>query len=133
MFEKMLDLDGRVVGDERKLAMQFLNDAHRVGGSIEEIGIAEGDVLRAGGDLLANIVQHYVALDDAEVALINRHNRAVAAQMFAAAAGLGVGDLTRSFTGCAARNAEAGLRALPNRSIGRDEFEAFERNFGSRF
>ena len=92
MFQQMLDFYGRVVGDLRKFGVQRFDDAHGVRGAVEEIGIAEGDVARAVRDLLADIVENDVALHDAELALIDGHDRTVAAQMFAAAAGFGVGD-----------------------------------------
>ena len=62
----------------------------RVRRAVEEIGIAEGDVLRAGRHLPANIFQHHVARHHAKNSVVHRHDRAVPAQMLAAAAGFGV-------------------------------------------
>ena len=47
---------------------------------------AEGDVFGPRFDLKADVFEHHVPLDDTEQATINRHNRAMAAEMLAAAA-----------------------------------------------
>ena len=70
--------------------MKRFDNASGVGDAIEEIGIAEGDVLRACCDLLTNVGENYVERDYAELALINGHDGAMAAEMFAAAGGFGV-------------------------------------------
>ena len=94
-------------------------------GAVEKIGIAESHVRRARGDLLANIVEHDVALHHAKLALINRHDRTMAAQMFAAAAGFGVSDgladAAVSEMGITHGFGQAG-------AIGQTEGEAIERN-----
>jgi len=69
-----------------------LQHAQRVGGAVEKIRVAEGDVLRACHHLLFDVGQHYVHLDRAELALIHRHHRAMPAQVLAAARGLGKAD-----------------------------------------
>ena len=51
--------------------------------AVEEIGIAEGDVLRTGRDLAADIFQHHLTLDDAKPAVVYRHDGAVTAQVLA--------------------------------------------------
>src|SRR5215211_8916689 len=79
--------------------MQLLDDAHGVGGAIEEIGVAEGDVLGSGRHLICDVLQHDVRLHDEEPAAVDRDNWAVAAEMLAAAAGLGVPGDTRAVTG----------------------------------
>jgi hypothetical protein len=66
--------------------MKRLDEFHGVTDAVEEIRIAEGDVLRAGGHLAANVFEHHLAADDSKHALVNRHDRAVAAKMLAAAA-----------------------------------------------
>ena len=90
LLQQVLDLDGGVVGERRKFLVQRFDDAHGVRGAVEEIGIAEGDVLGAGCDLLANVLQHNFRLHHAKIALIHRHHRAMPAQVLAAAAGFGV-------------------------------------------
>ncbi len=69
--------------------MHRLHNRKRMRRTVEKIGIAERDVLRARGDLLADVFQHDVAFDHAKRAVVNRHNRAMAAQMLAAARGFG--------------------------------------------
>ena len=58
--------------------------------TIEEVRIAKGDVLSAGGNLLADIREHDFAIDDAKDAVVYRNDRAMAAKMLAAAARFGV-------------------------------------------
>src|SRR5215831_18667381 len=93
----MLDLDGDVVGDGREFAMEGVDEVEGVLDAVEKIGIADGDVLRARGDLLADISEDDATVDDAEDALVDRNDGAVAAQMLAAATGFGVaGDAVSS-------------------------------------
>ena len=73
--------------------------------AIEEIGIAEGNVLRASGDLLANVLHDDVAADDAKNAFVNGDDGAMAAEMLAAAAGFGGTDEAR----CGAGDVEMGV------------------------
>ena len=68
--------------------MKCIDDLESVLDSVEEIRIAEGDVLRAGGHLAADVFHDDVAAHDAENAFVDGHDRAVAAEMFATAAGL---------------------------------------------
>src|SRR5213080_5448095 len=72
------------------LAVERFHDLHRVTDPVEEVGIAEGDVLRASRDLAADIFPHHLALDDAKRAVVYRHDGTVTAQVLAAPAGLGV-------------------------------------------
>src|SRR2546429_6511124 len=58
--------------------------------AIEKIRIAEGNVLRAGHHLLANVREHNFTIHYPEHSLVNRHNRAMAAQMLASAARFGI-------------------------------------------
>jgi hypothetical protein len=78
--------------------VQLLDDAHGVGGTIEEIGVAEGNVLCPGRHLTRDVLQYDVWLHDEEPATVDRDNRAVAAEMLAAAAGLGVAGNARATT-----------------------------------
>ena len=66
--------------------------------AIEEIGVTEGDVLCSGRDLTRDVLQHDVRLHDEEPTAVDRDDRAVAAEMLAAAAGLGVAGDTRAAT-----------------------------------
>jgi hypothetical protein len=70
--------------------MQRFYQWNRVAHTIKEIRVAERDVLRTGGDLLANIREHNFAINDAKDAFVHRHNGAMAAKMLATAAGFGV-------------------------------------------
>ncbi len=54
--------------------------------AVEEVGIAEGDVPRAGRHLGADVAEHDVNRDDPEAAVVDRHDRTVPAAVLAAAA-----------------------------------------------
>src|SRR5260221_3701923 len=86
----MFDFDGGIVGEPRILGVKSFNDARGVGDAVKKIGIAEGDVFGAGLHLLANIGKDDFMPDDAELAVVNRDDGAMAAKMFAAARGFGV-------------------------------------------
>ena len=60
--------------------------------AVEEIGIAKRDVLGARGHVRANVLHHDVDRHRLEAALIDRHDRAVPAQMLAAARRVGAAD-----------------------------------------
>ena len=92
MFEQVLDLDGDIVGQSREFAVECADDVEGVARTVEEIRVAEGDVLRAGGDLTANVLEHDLGLDNSELAVIDGDEGAVAAHMLAAAAGFRVSD-----------------------------------------
>ena len=53
---------------------------------------AERDVLGAGRDLRVDVGEHHLRLHDAELSVVDRHDRTMAAQVPAAAAGFGVAD-----------------------------------------
>ncbi len=83
--EKVFDFDGDVVGEMRMLCVEHFDNSRGVSNAIEKIGIAECDVLGAGLDLLANVGEDYFVRDDTKLPGVNRNDRAVAAEMFAAA------------------------------------------------
>ena len=56
--------------------------------TVEEIRVAEADVLRAGGDLLPDVVEHPVNGDCMKTSVVDRDDRAVPTQVLAAARGL---------------------------------------------
>ena len=60
--------------------------------TVEEIGIAKRDVLRARLDLRRDISQHDLRLDDAELSFVDRHDGTMPAEMAAPSARLGVAD-----------------------------------------
>src|SRR6516162_1760880 len=86
----MLDLDGHVVCELRKFTVQRVNERNGVADAIEEVGIAERDVLRASGNLLANVRKDDVAVDNAKNTFVDGNDWAVAAEMLATAARFGV-------------------------------------------
>src|SRR5258708_39707431 len=63
-----------------------------MGDAIEQIGIAEGDVLCSGSDLLANVGENILERDNAKLASVNRDDGTMSAEMFAAARCLSVAD-----------------------------------------
>ena len=86
----VLDLRREAEGDVRVLRVQRPRDAQRVRRPVEEIGIAEVDVARAGGDLRARILQHHLRRHGEEPPAVDGRNRTVPAQVLAAARRLDV-------------------------------------------
>src|SRR6185312_6894135 len=84
-LQDVLDLDRRIEGDGRELGAQRPHNRQRMPRSVQEIGIAEGDVARARRYLRANILQHNRAWHDEETPAIDRRDGAVQAGMQAAA------------------------------------------------
>ena len=54
VLQQVLDLDRGVEGQRRELGVQRLDQAQRVAQAIEEVGVAEGDVLGSGSYLPAS-------------------------------------------------------------------------------
>src|SRR5918997_4298595 len=93
--QQMLNLDGGIEGRLRKLRVQLAREAQCVRRPVHEVRIAKRNVARALRDLLANVLQHHFPRYRAEMALKDRHHRAMAAQMLTAARGFGEAyDLT---------------------------------------
>src|SRR5687767_6029836 len=90
MLEQMLDLDRGVVAQAGKLGVERLDDPQRVLDAVEEVWVAEGDVLGAQHDELADVFEDDVLGVDSEAAAIDRGEWAVEAAVGAAAAGLDV-------------------------------------------
>ena len=88
--KQVLDLDGDVIAEQRKFAVQRFDDRKRMRRPIEEIRIAKGNVLGAGVDLPANIFEHDFLRHYAEDSVVDGNDGAVPAEMFASPAGLGV-------------------------------------------
>ena len=84
MAKKMFDFYGGVVGKLREFRVKQFNNPRGVGDAIKEIGIAKGDVPGAGLDLLADIRENIFERDDAKLSGVDRNDRAMAAEMFAA-------------------------------------------------
>ena len=96
MLQDVLDLDGDVEGHARVRGVDRARHRQRVLGAVEEVGIAERDVARAGRHLRADVGDDDVDGHDEEAAAVDRRDRAVAAVVQAAAAGLDVaGDARR--------------------------------------
>ena len=89
VLDEVLDFDDGVVGEAGKFAMQRCDEGKGVADAVEKIGIAERDVLRASGNLLADVREDDFAIHDTKHAVVNGDNGTVAAEMFAAAAGFG--------------------------------------------
>ena len=94
MLQQVLDLDRHVVGEPRELAREHASDDPTgVRRSVEEIGIAKRDVLRAACDLRAHVGCSTTSTRNrAEPALVHRDDRTVPAQMLAAPGRLGAAD-----------------------------------------
>ena len=125
MAQEMLDLDRHVVGDIGMRRMERLDHAHRMCRTIEEIGIAERDVLGASPDLRVDVGEDDVSRHDAKLAAVDRHDGAVPAQVLAAPACFGGAD------GFRAAVADMQGRVVAERrqavAIGHEEMQAWDR------
>src|SRR6202008_2162345 len=90
--QEVFDFDGYVVGEPGKFAVQGFDKGNGVACAIKEIGITEGNVLGPSRNLLANIRENDVAINDTKNAVVYRNDRAMAAEMLAAAARFGIPD-----------------------------------------
>ena len=86
VLEQVLDLNGHVVRYGRKFPMKRPDKIHRVTNAIKEIRITEGNMLRAGGHLAANVFEHHVAANNSKDPFVDGNDGAVAAKMLATAA-----------------------------------------------
>ncbi len=104
--------------------MQGFDERNGMPNSIEKIWIAERDVLRASCHLLPNVRENHFPVHDAKNAIVYRHNRAMAAEMFAPAAGFRVShcavlrrkaepDAHRSVAAAGPRDRESGIADAP--------------------
>src|SRR4029077_2234835 len=95
----MFDLDGHVVCHGRKFTVKRSDELQSVTNTIKEIWIAEGNVLRANSNLPANIFKNHVLADDSKDSLVDWHDRAMPAKMFATAARFRRTDNSVAFAG----------------------------------
>ena len=99
VFAEMLNFDCGVVGDLREFPVERFDQRDGVADAVEEIWIAEGDVFGAGFHLAADVFEDHVVRDYAERAVVDGDDRAMAAEMFAAARGFGVTGDARGAVG----------------------------------
>src|SRR5258708_21139561 len=85
MLEQVLDFDSVVEGEVRKLLIDGAGDTHGVGRSIEEVGVAKGDMTYALDYLCADVCQHDLGWYGEEAATVDWRDGAMQASMLAAA------------------------------------------------
>src|SRR6516162_4641801 len=90
MTEQMLDLDCHIVGHRRMSAVKFVNDPHRMCGTVEKIGVSKRDVSGTFSHLLFDVPQNNLGLDDAELAFVDGHHGTMTTEVKTPAARLGV-------------------------------------------
>src|SRR6266446_1046315 len=90
VLEEMLNLDGHIIGEGGKFLVQSLYQGHGMPDAVEKIRIAKGYMLGPSRDLTSNVLQDHLALHNPKATRIDRHNRAMATQMFTATTRLGV-------------------------------------------
>src|SRR5207248_727188 len=73
-----------------KFLLQGFDNSQCVPSTVEKVRIAEGDVLRSGRHLLAEVGEHDFAIHYAEHTLVDGDDGAMTAQMFASPARFGV-------------------------------------------
>src|SRR5215469_6190838 len=98
--------------------MQRFDQRHGVAGSVPEIRIAERDVLRACRRLPTDVFEYHVPLRDAEDSLVNGYDRAMPAEVLAAATGLGI---THAPCGTVQHQLRVSGKRGQTGAIGRDE------------
>src|SRR6266404_6313392 len=81
IFAQVLDLDRYVVGELREFPVEFLNEFDGMTDAVEEVRIAERDMLRAGSRLAANVFENNIAADDSKDTFVYRHDRTMPATM----------------------------------------------------
>ena len=86
-FREMFNFDGHVISQMRVFVVERTHQGQGMTYAVEKIGISKRDVFRASDDLLPDVLQHNVSLHDAELALIDRYDRAMATPMLAASTG----------------------------------------------
>src|SRR6266705_2735077 len=86
----MLDLDRNVVRQAWMLAVKGVDQIDSMLDSVEEVWVTKCDVLGAHCNLATDVFQHDVRLNDTELPVVYRNDRAMAALVFAPAARLSV-------------------------------------------
>src|SRR5579871_500460 len=71
VLQNMLDLDGGIEGERGKLGVHGAQDVLRVAGTVQEVWVAKGDVLRAHLDLRANVLQNNLSGQNKETAPVD--------------------------------------------------------------
>jgi hypothetical protein len=128
MMEQMLDFYRDIVAHVGKFAMQLADNGERVRAAVEKVGIAKGDVLGSRANLPADVFEHNLSWDDAKNTVVDGHNRAVTAEMLAAAAGLGV---TRDEMAAAGQHhVRVFVQRRKASAVGHDEMKTIERYDG---
>jgi hypothetical protein len=85
MLEKVLDFDHAVEGDIGKLLVHRSDDAKRMSGAVQEIGVSKRDVSCASVNLVANILKDDFPRHDEKSAFIDGWDRAMETEVLAAA------------------------------------------------
>src|SRR5260370_16600769 len=85
MLEQVLNFDSWIGGEAWKLLMHGAGDTHGVGRSIEEVGVAKGDMMYTLGYLCADVCQHDLGWYGEEAATVDWRDGAMQASMLAAA------------------------------------------------
>ena len=75
--EQVFDLRREVVRHAGELGVQRADQPERMPGAVEEVGVAERDVSRAGGDEAADVAEHDVLRHDEESSVVDGRNGAV--------------------------------------------------------
>ena len=90
VLEQVLDLYRYVECQMLMFTLRGFQQFEAVGGRVEEVGVAEGDVARAHGGLLVDVGEHAVGAVEPQASLEDGGERAVRAAVGAAARGLHV-------------------------------------------
>ena len=95
MLQQVLDFDGRVEGEMGMRCRCSAEQVHREIGRVEEVWVAEGDVFRAGFDLLVDVGEDGLGAVETQSSGVDRREGAVGASVRAAACGFDVSGKMR--------------------------------------
>ena len=72
LLQEMFDLDGHVIGDLGVRGVESGHDPERVGWTVEEVGVAKGDMARARSDLGRDVGGDDFGLHQPELSVVDR-------------------------------------------------------------
>ena len=90
MLQDMFDLGGKVEGEAGMGVAHPSQDAQNVRGTVQKIGVPEGDVARSHAHLLVDVGQHHVGGHGEKPAVVHRRDRAMQARVETTPRRLGV-------------------------------------------
>src|SRR5260370_13239629 len=88
----MLHLNGHIISQVWRLLMKSTDKLNCMFDTVEKVRISKRNMPSAVRNLPANVLQHYLVLDDTKLPVIDRHDRTVAAKMLTSSGGFGIAN-----------------------------------------